>query len=218
MIQQHSITQQFTDSCKNNISAISKDLAEIGLDTLLDDGIFKDIPFVNTMVSLYKTGKSVTNIFYVKKLIAFLNSLSELDIEKRQNFIDNDLNTQEKKEKFTETFLLLIEKSDDISKVKLCSKIIEYHILEKCTYSEMVRVSKMVDKVFYSDLEHLVLFEDGNLENQIITDELYKNGFLSYGGTSGGTFGGSLTENGGMIYNINRYGEIVKDILSSGQL
>ena len=64
---------------KNEILSISKDLGEVGLDSLLEDGLFKDIPFVGTGISVAKLIHSISDRILLTKLIHFIN---ELDLKK----------------------------------------------------------------------------------------------------------------------------------------
>jgi hypothetical protein len=75
----------------------------------------------------------------------------------------------------------------------------------------------MIEKTFYSDLLYICKFEDGSFENQLVTDELYKVGFLAFNGISGGGLYNNKKDSkedaGGIIYKINAYGLFLKDIL-----
>ena len=50
------------------LSSLTTDYAELGLDSILDNSIVKNIPILKTAVSLVKTGLNVRDRIYVKKI------------------------------------------------------------------------------------------------------------------------------------------------------
>lgn len=75
------------ETLKSDLSGIGIDCLEIGIDGIFEEGLLKDIPIINSFVSLYKTGVNIRERFLIKKLMIFLVSLSETKIEKRLEFI-----------------------------------------------------------------------------------------------------------------------------------
>ena len=64
------------------------DYVEIGIDSLLDDSIIKEIPVIKTVNSVFKIGKSINTAFFYKKLITFLVNMNDIGIEERERFIE----------------------------------------------------------------------------------------------------------------------------------
>jgi len=75
------------ETLKSDLSGIGIDCLEIGIDGIFEEGLLKDIPIINSFVSLCKTGVNIRERFLIKKLMIFLVSLSETKIEKRLEFI-----------------------------------------------------------------------------------------------------------------------------------
>ena len=53
------------------------DIAELGIDSLLDDDIFKSIPIVNTLVGLGKTAQNIHDRNLLRQTIKFINTFNE---------------------------------------------------------------------------------------------------------------------------------------------
>ena len=53
-------------------SPIAIDYMEMGLDSVMEDGLLKDVPIVSTVVALYKVGNSFKERHNLKKLYIFL--------------------------------------------------------------------------------------------------------------------------------------------------
>ena len=63
------LSQSFSDSLNEEVKGCVSDIAEVGLDSFLDDGILKDIPFISTVVSVYHIGNSIRDMYNLKKLL-----------------------------------------------------------------------------------------------------------------------------------------------------
>lgn len=99
---------------------VSKDLLEIGIDSLLEDGTMKEIPIVGTVVGILNLGKNITNAIFMKKLLNFIFNLNSISIEERKMFIDKCIKDDKN---FSEKMFEVIDKIDDIDKCKYFTKI-----------------------------------------------------------------------------------------------
>lgn len=99
---------------KNNIIDAVMDNAEIAIDTLLDDGILKDIPVLGNIVKALQIKGDIANILYAKKLEAFLLSIANSNYE----HIKLDLNDKENLEKIGLDLVFIIDKINNIDKAK----------------------------------------------------------------------------------------------------
>jgi len=96
----------------SEIAKISTDISEITLDSIMEDGILKDFPFISTVVSIIKTTQNVRERIYAKKILLFLNSSNKGDSEKRIAFIQKLNKNPSEKQKVGETLMLILEKND----------------------------------------------------------------------------------------------------------
>ena len=71
---------------KDDLSSIAQDAAELGLDSLLDDGIVKDIPFVGTVMKLVGVGRGVREALFAKKILKFLFRIKDISTERRRAY------------------------------------------------------------------------------------------------------------------------------------
>ena len=56
------------------------DMAELGIDSLLDDGVFKSIPIVSVLVGIGKTAQNLHDRNLLKQTIKFINTFNEKSI------------------------------------------------------------------------------------------------------------------------------------------
>ena len=71
------------------LNKITKDLVEVGLDQIIKNGVLKDIPVVNTLVSVLKTGIGLREAVFVKKLYRFLFELNDIPHADRVKFVED---------------------------------------------------------------------------------------------------------------------------------
>ena len=136
-----------------DLGDLAAEYAELGLDSILDEGLVKDIPIVRTLVSIAKIGANIRDRLYVRKIIDFLVQVGNTTQEQRQAFVDkNCVDTK----KFEEAVLLILEQADNMEKSALIGKIFKACILGKIALVDAVRLSEMVNRAFWRDLEKLV--------------------------------------------------------------
>ncbi|EGR0148424.1 hypothetical protein [Vibrio alginolyticus] len=206
-----SLEESLVSTMGQQLGGTGTELAEIAIDSVLDDGVLKDIPVVGTAISLYQTGVAVRERQYIKKLVTFLSELNKTDEEARLKFIAEEMLKPEQRERFGETILSLIDKADDNRKFELYAKVFERLFMNACSYDDAIRICQMIERTFYSDLQYIVVFEGGCAKDQLTAGELYKVGFLSFGGLDGGTIGDE--NSGGVIYKRNKYGDILFELI-----
>lgn len=79
----------------DEIIELGKEYAELGIDSLIESNILESIPFVSTVVGLYKTVSSVKDQLFTEKVIRFLTHFSDLSDAERINMTER-LNEDDK--------------------------------------------------------------------------------------------------------------------------
>lgn len=59
------------------LSDACSDMAELGIDSLLDDGVFKSIPVVSLLIGVGKTAQNIHDRNLLKQTIKFINTFNE---------------------------------------------------------------------------------------------------------------------------------------------
>ena len=70
-----------------DLSSISEDLVEVALDSLLEDGLLKDIPVVSTIIGVSKSAISIRDKLLARKVLYFLQGLKDITDEERNKFL-----------------------------------------------------------------------------------------------------------------------------------
>lgn len=151
------LAESLTQSLNGNIESITSDFTEMTIDAFMDTGILKDIPFVSTVVAVYKIGHSLKELSFIKKLALFIQELNKgiVDDEKRQEYISQIKADTGKSQKVIEYLLLMLdrfvqlEKSQQLAKLCLSYFKLEINWLSFCQYSEVI------ERMFPGDIAYL---------------------------------------------------------------
>ena len=190
-----------------NLNAAGRDLAEVAVDSVLKEGILRDIPVFNTLAALYRTGVEIRQQLFIKKVVNFLKELSNTSFEKRQKFVEDIERDSNRKREFGEILLLLIDRADSLQKPSILGRLIKYHILGYISYEDATRLAFIVDRVYISDLNYLLKFTPGIQANPGIAASLQSVGLLTFAGMDGGIL--DEPSSGGIVYELNKYGQML---------
>lgn len=70
---------------------VSKEYLELSFDSLLESGVLKDIPFVNSVVGVFNVAGSVRDLILATKVLRFLNELAEIGKNERTELVENSM-------------------------------------------------------------------------------------------------------------------------------
>ena len=133
------------------------DLSEIGIDSLLDDSIFKEIPIVKTIYGVAKTGFAIREKHMLKKTLVFINQLNNngLSNEKYIEYKEKLKNKDEFAFKELEYALIIIDRYVELNKNIILANLYFNYIDKKIDWNQFQELTIIVDNIFLSDLEEL---------------------------------------------------------------
>jgi len=163
---------KFKKLINSDFSKISQDILEIPLDNFIDNEILNKIPIFSTIVNLYNLGSTISDKIFANKLIHFLKELEDINpntIQKEIQYIDD---SNEYKHKVGEKILEIINRIDSEEKPKIIGRLFKNFILKKINYVEFLKLSYIVENIFYFDLKKLNNFFE--IKRPISTDNFVK--------------------------------------------
>jgi hypothetical protein len=171
-----------------NLTDVSKDIAEIALDSLLDDGILKDLPVVGAIVSVFKGAMDIRDRLFVAKIARFLFRLSEVPIKQRRLFEEKINANQKLKRRVGVTLALLLDRLDDMEKPDFLAWCFGDYLNETITFDVFRRMASAIDIAFVEDLK--AICAEGSNETAGEADRLShmsRTGFVEFraSGTEG---------------------------------
>lgn len=156
-MEEKSLSIAFSDSLKDDSVAFVSDLAEIGLDAIMDDGVLKEVPILSTAVALYKIGNSIKERHNIKKLIAFINEINNeiADEQKRQEYQQRFQNNENFRNRELEYLLVLIDRYISYDKPRMLAKLYMAYLDEKIIWGEFLMYAEVVDRFLLIDVNTL---------------------------------------------------------------
>jgi hypothetical protein len=173
-------SNSFEKTLKNtDLQNVSIDLAEVAIDQLINDGVFKDIPILGTIYGVGKAALQIREILFLKKIIYFLTEIKDVPPYKREQMVET-INTSEKfRTKVGEKLLFIIDRCEDYEKAQIIAKLFKAFINETIDYNDFLRSSSIVDRIMIEDLYWFVNHEvEGEMFYEL--DDLISTGLLTF--------------------------------------
>ena len=190
-----------------HLGSTVRDFAEMVLDTLVKEGVLRDIPFFNTFYNLGKTHGTIKQQQFIKKIKNLLEELSNPSYEERRKVVEWMNQNPEQKAVFGETLLLLIDREDGVEKLLIIVRLLDHCSLGNISYENLRRLVFIVKRVYMPDLNYLTRFSDGIQSNPNIAASLQSAGLLNLDGMDGGNL--DEPSSGGVVYELNEYGKML---------
>ncbi len=153
----------------STLSDACVEMAELGIDSLLDDGVFKSVPIVSVLVGLGKTAQNLHDRNLLKQTIKFINTFNEKSIApaKLQKYKDH-LNSNSKfAEEELGRVLIILNSNVDLKKSEILARFYRAYIEEQINWDTFCELSEVTSRMFVSDIK--LLFD---IYNKQISDTM----------------------------------------------
>lgn len=151
------LSQSFSNSLQEETVGCLSEIMEVGLDSILEDGILKDIPFISTAISMYRIGHSVRDRHQLKKLAVFLDQINQgiQDENARQRYIEKLQENQKFRNQELEFILVLIDRYIGYDKPQMLAKLYLSFLNGDITWTEFSVYAEVIDRFLPGDAELL---------------------------------------------------------------
>jgi hypothetical protein len=140
----------------SDLTEVNIDLAEITLDSFLNDGILKELPVVKTILAIGKFGLKIQELIFLKKVLKFLTQLDSTSTEERSVFISKVEKDEEYNKKVGLALLLILDKLEDLEKPEIIGKLFSASVKGIIDYQMFLRLSNLVQKLFIPDFNSVL--------------------------------------------------------------
>ncbi len=195
----------------SDYTSISKDMLEIGIDSILDDGLLKDIPAVGTLISLTKIGANIKDRLFIKKLIYLLYETQQIPQKDREEVIRKINDSKKYQSSVGEKLIFILDKADDVFKAKLIGVLFRFVLAEKLGYEMFNRCVNAINMTFEPDLSYFLKMKLSEFEESIEKDGLINSGILKVVRAEGATTMGSSSFK--LKYEISDIGNCLRKYL-----
>ena len=139
------------------LSDACSDMAELGIDSLLDDGVFKSIPVVSLLIGVGKTAQNIHDRNLLKQTIKFINTFNEKSIS--QEKINKYRKKIQSKPQYADEELgrviILLNSNVELKKSELLGKFYRAYVDETIDWDTFCELSDITSRLFVSDLQLL---------------------------------------------------------------
>lgn len=148
----------------SDLSDVAIDMSENCIDSILNDGLLKDIPIVRSMVGIIKTTKSISNVLLLKKIIAFMRNLSGISTGMRQDMIFKLNSKRSYRESVGEQILFILDKCDSLTKADLQGVIFAQYVKGNIPPEKFMKIAQIINNNEISE----ILFFIRNITNECL--------------------------------------------------
>ena len=178
---------------------------EVAIDSLLDEGVVRDVPIVGTLVGLARTGLAVRDRLFLRKVWRFMIEQRSFSARERGEFKQKLVEDPEHRKKVGETLFVLLDRLDDLAKSTLVGRAFAAYLRGDVDFLNFQRLAKAIDRVILiEDLNELSGWADdligqlpsavglslqgaGLVEPRSVPNAPYAGGMMEYQKTSLGT-------------------------------
>ncbi len=199
------------------------DIAELGIDSVLDDGIFKSLPIASVLIGLGKTAQNIHDRNLLKQSAQFINTFNTKTIS--QTVLNKHRNKLNNNPKFAEEELgrvvILLNSNVETKKSELLGKFYRAYVLEEINWELFCEFAEITSKLFVSDLKLLLDIFSGVVTNTTQCQGYKAERLISLGlldsapkSISIGNIGSSMSQN---YIRVNELGKQFCEIIKKSE-
>ena len=151
------LSLSFSNSLQDGAIECLSDILEVKLDSMLEDGILKDIPFISTAISIYRIGHTIHDRHYLKKLAIFIDQINRgiQDETVRQAYIERFQKNQKSCNQELEYVLILVDRYVGYDKPQMLAKLFLSFLNKEIAWTEFSVYTEVIDRFLPRDAELL---------------------------------------------------------------
>lgn len=214
--EKENLSSSMSATLKTDNLSIVGDLAEVGLDAVIDDGILRDIPIVGVIVGVGKVVGNISDVLFTRKLAAFLFQLKDVDAKTRSEAIEKWETDSKYRVHVGETLLNMIHRCDDTQKAKWLSQLFYELVLINNWPEVFMRAEKVLSSLSVTDMRAFLSMPKEKYNHLSLEDgEWFANsGLYRLVGEDTHVEGETLVLGEGYTYTITEVGIYIYKILS----
>lgn len=177
------IVPQFQNSLFSSMADSIPDIAEFGIDSILDEGTLKNFPLMSTLVGVKNVAQNLHDRNLLRQTLTFVKELNngQLDEEKKEEYkkkIDED---PKRAEAELGRILIILNQNIDTRKSAILASLFRSYINGVSMWDEFCDYAEIVDRMFLSDLKYLrkIYEHDLKKDDYMINSSTYSANRLS---------------------------------------
>ena len=154
-------TEELVVSLENSLSSdicdTVGDLAEVGLDAVMDDGVLKEIPLLSTVAGIYKIGHTIKERHTIKQLALFVTELNKgcVDENKRNRILEKLNGNQQQSKQEIEYILVVLDGYLEYEKPRMLAKLYMAYLEQRIGWTEFSMYAAILRTLLPQDVRIL---------------------------------------------------------------
>ncbi len=155
------------------------DVAEMTIDSIIDNKILNNIPVVKTFVGLTQVSINIHDKLFLKKILTFLNGVGEFEPTKREEMISKIDTSKKFRLKVGEKLLYILDSCSDYESAELIAKLFAAFLCGDIQYSDYMEASEVIARLSKQDLQDFIKqYSPTHMETESVSHLLH-TGLLS---------------------------------------
>lgn len=172
----NSMELAFAETLAGEIDIIDQELTDATIKLLFSKNeLISTLPIIKTIVGVTKTGLSIKDLLFTKKLLRLLQISSEVPLSERKEFIEKIETDKKYRTKVGETYISCIEKARDTESAEQIAYLSNACIKGKMDYDDFLRCVNIILTISSGGLRDFILL-DKNSMSEASMDELIYSG------------------------------------------
>jgi hypothetical protein len=157
MVNMQLVTEFKNSLFNDDVTDLCIDLTEIGIDSVMDEGVLSEVPIAKTIVALGKTGLALRERNMLKQTLTFIRAFNSETIsdEQLQKYKDK-ISNNKYAEKELGRVLYLLDRNIDEAKSAILGKIYNAYVNGKIGWDRFCELSEVNERMLISDYRMLL--------------------------------------------------------------
>lgn len=139
----------FNDSFVDNVASI----AEVGIDSILSEGLLKDLPIFALLVGTTRTIKAIQDRNLLKNTAIFLDEIKSQKIDEvKLKKYKEKLNNKKAAEQELGRVLILLNQYVDNVKSRILGRLFRGYVDQEYTWDKFCELSDILGRLFLDDM------------------------------------------------------------------
>ncbi|TNV68470.1 hypothetical protein [Trichococcus shcherbakoviae] len=167
---ENKLVKSFSETILNDdLKAISGELLEASLDSIVDSEVLQKVPIVGTLLAIGKTGMILKNRNLIRQTLQFMHELNNrsIDEEKKVEFSERIQAGDKRAQEEIERIMLILDSTIDLEKSIILARLVAAYINEIISYAEFHELTDILNRFYLSDKQMLL-----QIRTSIITDSI----------------------------------------------
>jgi hypothetical protein len=153
------VGQSLSDTLKRSeLASVLAGLGEVSVDLINQPSLVRDIPVLGTLVGLWRTGVTIRDYFFSRKLVSFLHAMSSVPPAQPREMVQRLEADPAFGRNVGEAIVLLLDRLDAVTKAAMIGKAFKAYCEGSIDSLTLQRLNYAIDRTLLTDLYQLPAF------------------------------------------------------------